>query len=301
MNLLKLQILELIEQHKKITAVANKLGLKQPTVTYHMKSLEQEMGVKLFETRADKIFLTEAGKAMHHYAALINRLASEAERIVYEFGSLTRGHLTIGASYIPATYLLPRVLNKFAELNPNIGLSVIVEPASLIKEKLMSHDIDLGLISSEPFVLPPISARNLCKDELMVIYSPDHHLAAQDKIDPGWIAASNFILHGSTSSTRDMTDRWLKQHRVQLVRMIELDSIEAIKKMVRQGNHIAFVSRLAVEDELRQETLLGQPVPYNDFQRSIYCCYNKERYDSRLTEQFINALLEWNEPFHDKG
>lgn len=285
---------------KKITAVANKLGLKQPTVTYHMKSLEQDMGVKLFETRTDKIFLTEAGKAMHHYASLINRLASEAERIVYEFGTLTRGHLTIGASYVPATYLLPRVLSKFAEMNPNIGLSVSVKPAPVIKEKLMNHEIDLGIISAEPFVLPPISARNLCKDELMVIYSPDHHLAAQEKIDPGWIAASNFALHGSTSSTREMTDRWLKQHRVKLERTLELDSIEAIKQTVRQGNHIAFISKLAVQEEFRQGVLLGQAVPYNDFQRSIYCCYNKERYDSRLTEQFITALMDWNEPIQEE-
>ncbi|MEI0735993.1 LysR family transcriptional regulator [Paenibacillus sp. JTLBN-2024] len=51
MNLLKLHILVLIEKLKKVTDVARELDMKQPTVTFHMKSLEEELGVALFETK----------------------------------------------------------------------------------------------------------------------------------------------------------------------------------------------------------------------------------------------------------
>jgi len=290
LNLLKLQILELIAKNKKITAAAGELGLKQPTVTYHMKSLEQDLGVKLFENRSDKIFLTDAGKALQHYASLINRLAAEAQRITAEYGSLTRGRLSIGASYVPATYLLPQVLSHFNAANPGIELAVSVKPTPMIKEKLHNHEIDLGIFSSEAVELSGIRARSLCDDEMVVICSPGHPLAKLPELDPGWIAASNFILHGAASSTRSLTDRWLAQHQVQLVQPLELDSIEAIKQTVRQARHIAFISRLAVLEELQQGTLVAYPVPRNDFRRSIYCCYNTNRYDSRLTERFIDAL-----------
>ena len=78
MNLLKLQILVLLQKHKKVTAVAAELGLSQPTITFHMKSLEEEMGVALFQNRAGKTVLTEAGNALHNYAVKINILSPAA-------------------------------------------------------------------------------------------------------------------------------------------------------------------------------------------------------------------------------
>ncbi|ANY66879.1 transcriptional regulator [Paenibacillus sp. BIHB 4019] len=289
-NLLKLKIIELLDKHKKITPVAHELDLKQPTITYHMKSLEQEMGVKLFEARADKMLLTAPGKALLHYAVRINKLAQEAERVVMEYGSLARGKLTIGASYVPATYVLPEVLSDFSKHHPGIEISVLVKPAPIIKEKLWNHDIHLGLISSEPFEQPSLSTHSICEDELVVIFAPNHHLAAYETLNPGLIATANFVLHGEQSSTREMTTRWLNNHRIDLIGPIELDSIEAIKQTVQQGGHIAFISELSVQEEVRKGQLLMRKIPNTRFQRSIYCCYNKDRYDSRLTEQFIDTL-----------
>lgn len=290
MNLLKLKIVELLEKHKKITAVANVLELKQPTITYHMKRLEQDMGVKLFESRGDKTVLTAPGRALLHYASRINKLAQEAERVVKEYGSLARGKLTIGASYVPATYVLPEILSDFSKANPGIELSVLVKPAPIIKEKLWNHEIDMGIISSEPFEKPFLSTHSLCEDELVVIFSPDHHLASYEILNPGLIATANFVLHGKDSSTREMTARWLNNHQVDLIGPIELDSIEAIKQTVQQGGHIAFISGLAVQEEVSQGRLLMRQIPNANFNRSIYCCYNKDRFDSRLTEKFIDTL-----------
>ena len=61
MNLLKLEIVVLIKKYKKLTIVAEQLGVKQPTITFHIKSLEEELGVPLFELRSGRYFLTEAG------------------------------------------------------------------------------------------------------------------------------------------------------------------------------------------------------------------------------------------------
>ncbi|WP_438348441.1 LysR substrate-binding domain-containing protein [Paenibacillus sp. FA6] len=290
MNLLKYQIVELLEKHKKITTVANALELKQPTITYHMKKLEQHMGVKLFESRSDKTLLTAPGRALLHYASRINKLTREAERVVMEYGSLARGNLTIGASYVPATYVLPEILSDFSKANPGIELSVLVKPAPIIKEMLWNHEIDLGIMSSEPFEMSFLSTQSLCEDELVVIFSPDHHLASYEVLNPGLIATANFVLHGKDSSTREMTTRWLNDHQVGLIGPIELDSIEAIKQTVQRAGHIAFISGLAVQDELKRGHLLMRQIPNAHFQRSIYCCYNKDRYESQLTEKFIDAL-----------
>ena len=89
-NLIKFQILEELYKSKKITAVAQALNLKQPTITFHLKAMEKEFGIKLFENRYGKIFLTEAGEALYHYAAKINALTLEAARVIkeYDHGSI---------------------------------------------------------------------------------------------------------------------------------------------------------------------------------------------------------------------
>jgi len=98
MNFIKLDILVLLDQHKKITAVADALGVKQPTVTFHMKSLEEQYGVPLFETYGGRYKLTRAGNALLHYARKIRALGLEAGRIMAEQRSPEKGIFHIGAS-----------------------------------------------------------------------------------------------------------------------------------------------------------------------------------------------------------
>lgn len=214
LNLLKLQIIELLEKHHKITTVADLLGLKQPTVTFHMKNLEREFGVKLFDARMGRIILTDAGRALLHYASKINALASEAQRVVNDFDTLKQGTLSIGASYVPATYILPSILDSFTKSFPGIRVTLSVKTAPAIMQMLHSHQIDAGIISTTPFHKTPLKAQALCKDELVLICSPSHPFADAEAWTPELIAASSFVLHGKASNTRNMTDAWLERQGI---------------------------------------------------------------------------------------
>lgn len=130
MNLLKLEIVVLIKKYKKLTIVAEKLGVKQPTITFHIKSLEEELGVSLFELHSGRYFLTEAGEALHHYACKIDALMKEARRVTQEFKDFHKGAITIGASYVPATYLLPEIVYRFQCEFPNIKITLMVKNSS---------------------------------------------------------------------------------------------------------------------------------------------------------------------------
>ncbi|CDN45883.1 MULTISPECIES: LysR substrate-binding domain-containing protein [Paenibacillus] len=290
MNLLKFQIVELLDKHRKVTAVAEVLGLKQPTVTYHMKSLEQEYGVKLFEPRMDKVILTEAGRALLHYAGKINSLAAEARRTAQEYGTPGRGTLRIGASYVPATYMLPRLLKEFARRHPKVTVTLAVKPSSVIKEMLLSHEIDLGVLSAEPFRLPMLDVHELCDDELVLAHAPSHYLAASPELNPGLLATADFVLHGRHSSTRELTDRWLEQHGIRLEQHLELDSLEAIKQAVIQGGHVSFVSGLAVQGEVARGLLLARPIPEFRYRRTISCASNRDRHPSGQLQSMMELL-----------
>ncbi|OAB36954.1 transcriptional regulator [Paenibacillus macquariensis subsp. defensor] len=291
LNLLKLRIVELLEKHKKITTVADILELKQPTVTFHMKNMERDYGVKLFEARMGRIILTDAGYALLHYAVKINALAAEAERVVLEFDTLRRGSIRIGASYVPATYVLPAVLHRFGKEHPGIQISLFVKTAPVVNDMLERHEIDIGIISTEPFAAPALLAESICEDELVLIYAPTHPLAFLDNVTPELITSSSFVLHGKESSTRRMTDTWLKNHGQRLPSYLELDSLEAIKQAVILGTHVSFVSRMAVQSEVQRGLLQMCPIPGNLIDRYVYAVTNKERHRSALINQFSNYLF----------
>ncbi|MDQ0172164.1 LysR family transcriptional regulator [Paenibacillus tundrae] len=294
MNLIKLQIVELIDKHHHMTSVAEILGIKQPTVTFHMKSLEEEMGVRLFESRSGKTFLTEAGQALLHYSVKINALTQEARRVVREYDSLYRGTLHIGASYVPATYLLPPILNAFSHEFPGIRIHLSVKPSPVIRDMLVRHQIDLGIISSEPFVGSQLQTETLCEDDLVLICAPQHALVQREDVQPEHIAQVPFALHGHESSTRRLTNQWLEQHEVRLRGTVEMDSLEAIKQLVLLGGHISFMSRMAVQWEEQQGLIRVLPIPGEQAPRHIYTVHNKDRHPSVQIKRFEEVLREWS-------
>ncbi len=300
LNLLKLRIVELLEKHKKITTVADMLDLKQPTITFHMKNLEKEFGVKLFEARMGKIILTDAGYALHHYAVKISALAAEAHRAITEFDSLQKGSLLIGASYVPATYILPTILHRFAQEYPGIHISLSVKTAPVIKEMLEHHEIDLGIISTEPFQSTELASDTICDDDLVLIFAPNHPLSSIIEADltPALIASFPFVLHGKESSTRRMTEKWLENSQVQLPAKLEFDSLEGIKQAVILGGHVAFISRMAVQSEVDRGILYERVIPGPKVERCIFAVTNNNRHFSPLITRFNEQLKQSCRCFH---
>lgn len=291
-HLIKLQIIELLDRHKRITAVADELELKQPTVSFHMKNMEKELGVQLFYAKAGKVHLTEAGQALRHYAVKINALAREAERVVKEFDERGSGSLAVGASYVPGTYVLPAVLSGFSQRYPHLSLTLTIRPAPVIQQMLLAHEIDIGVLSAEPFSWAPLIGETLCEDELVCIFSPQHRLASSELLYPEQLQGVPFILHGQASSTRSMTLKWAKDLGIALQTGMEMDSLEAIKKAVLSGESVSFISRAAIMQEVERGELLSRPIPQNPYKRYMYVAFNEDRVRSTLFERFRDYLRE---------
>lgn len=291
-NLIKFEILEELYKHKKITAVAEALKLKQPTITFHLKAMEKEFGVKLFEAKSGKLILTDAGEALYHYASKINALAKESFRVVKEY-DLKNGSIKIGASYIPATYLLPRILFDYTEKNPKLSISLKVNTSPLVLNMLQKHEIDIGVISCEPFELPNIISHPLLEEEMVIFFSTKHPLASEEHISSELIEKNSFILHGEKSSTRSITLKWFENSGIKVNRKIELNSLESIKHMVLQGRHISLISKLAIQQEVNDGNLTYREIPSLGnliTNRNIYYAINKDRLNSSILTNFIESL-----------
>ncbi|EDX68686.1 MULTISPECIES: LysR family transcriptional regulator [Bacillus] len=295
MNLLKLEIVVLIKKYKKLTIVAEKLGVKQPTITFHIKSLEEELGVSLFELRSGRYFLTEAGEALHHYACKIDALMKEARRVTQEFKDFHKGAITIGASYVPATYLLPEIIYRFQCEFPNIKITLMVKTAPEIRTMLQNHEIDLGVISAAPFDESLLKQMNVMPDTLVLAFSKEHHFSKKENVSLQDIEKERILLHRNPSTTRDLLTKWMLAHNITFQSEIELDSLETMKQILKYGNGVAFISKLAIEQEVQRNELRYIPIPEFEFQRNIYTIHHEDRWNSKIISFLLQSITSYAE------
>ncbi|WP_342435628.1 LysR family transcriptional regulator [Paenibacillus sp. FSL L8-0436] len=261
MNIVKLQIVVLIEKYKKVTDVAAEMGLKQPTVSFHMKSLENELGASLFQYRSGRVLLTDAGRALFQYAVRIVSLAAEAERSVKQFSSLTSGSLTLEAGYMPGTYFVPNIMSQFINLHPGIDVSLTIQPDHLVRERLRGREIQLGMLQDSEGGDDSFHTQVVARDEVVLIFAPGHSFAQIKVLTPELVAQEPWIQHDPASSLRGTADQWAQLNNVRVWNNTVVNSPEAFKRMISEGGNVGLFSKAGVADEVALGRLSYAPLP----------------------------------------
>lgn len=290
MNFIKLEILVMISKYNKVTTTAQKLGIKQPTVTFHMKSLEKMFGITLFEVHGGYTVLTEPGQVLLHYANKILKLRDESERAVNEFNLLKRGTFKIGASYVPSTYLIPKVLKVMKKDYPKLQISVTSSPSSSIVQMVLDHELDAGIICSTGARNSDIVYKKIYQDELGFVFSPKSSLEECKDLKKEDLLGKTFVHHSDASSTKKLVERWIEKNKITFDSIIQLDSLEAIKNILISTDWISILSKKAVEKDLERGELVYRKLPEETIERDIYIIYNKERWISPVMEKFFEAF-----------
>ncbi|MWV43847.1 LysR family transcriptional regulator [Paenibacillus sp. HJL G12] len=264
MNLLKLQILVLIEKLKKVTDVAREMDMKQPTVTFHMKSLEEDLGVALFESRRGRILLTEAGKALFPYAVKMTGMAQEARKAVQDYANLNKGHLQIGADTMMGTYILPPLISGFCSRFPGIQIELDIKPTKVIREQLLNQEIDLafyytGQTSSE--MMKTVKEEKMLKEDVAFIFSGSHAFAGLKSLTHQLITQQFFVQHGEGSYMMDYSRSYAAACNIHLWERTVTNSPEMIKSMVQAGDFISIFPLSGIQKELASGELKSLPLP----------------------------------------
>ena len=290
MNFKQAEILICINKYQNITKCGEYLGIKQPTVTFHMKNLENEMGVVLFEHNIGKVLLTDAGEALLHYAEKIVLLTKDAEKLMKSFSLNEMRTFKLGGSMIPSKYILPKFLSGFKNKYPNLRISLTTLSAPIICEMVSKFELDLGIVSiTEEKNFDNLGFHYIDTDEMVLVYSPKSNLAQYyGEINSEIISKQPFILHDKNSTTRTLTNRWAKENNIILNPYLEASSTEIIKSMVVNNVGISVLPLICVEEEIKNKKLLYMNLFNNSFQRNIYLVYNKERVMLPVVKEFID-------------
>ena len=151
LNFLNFEYFLALAEEKNFTRAAKKLFISQQSLSGHISSLEEELGVLLFE-RTVPLKLTYAGRVFREYAAAF---LSERDEMLKEIGDIkdyTRGEIRIGISHTRAKVFLPRILPRFKQEYPHIQISVLEGNNQELASALKEGDIDL-MIDRLPFLV----------------------------------------------------------------------------------------------------------------------------------------------------
>ena len=291
MEMRQLESFVRIVQYGSFTRAAEILYLSQPAVTRQISVLEAELDTRLLERIGKKVTLTDSGNALYRYAWEILRLANEARQEVTDtlIGNLCS--LRIGANSSTAAYILPQILQRFREEFPGVELSIHTGVSSKIAEMVTSNVVDIGLVSHYEAGSIFISL-DLLEEETVVVTYPDHPLAAgQRVVRPDDLAGASLILMEPGTSLRAHVDKIFSESGVVKKLAMELDNVEAIKKMIVFRMGISLLPLIAVQEETRRGELIAMPlegIPSSE--RKIIAIYHKDKYLSKALIGFLQIL-----------
>ncbi|BDI33103.1 LysR family transcriptional regulator [Capsulimonas corticalis] len=292
MELRQLEAFVKIASEKNFTRAAEELSLTQPAVTRQIAALEQELRTRLLDRLGRRVELTAAGAALYPYALEILRLADEARRAVGDVAQGVSGHLSVGASSTAATYLLPPLLRRFREEHPGVEMSVHTGASARVAEMVLANAVDMAVVMDFR-ERPGIASVTLAEYANVAVTYPDHALARQKEgIRVSQLAGIPLILMQTETSLRRQVDRLFMEAGVEKTVSMELDNVEAIKKMIEARLGVSILPLLAVHSEITDSRLAALTLQDAPAARQrLSAIYRVDKYRSAALQAFIQLLM----------
>jgi DNA-binding transcriptional LysR family regulator len=271
-----------------LSRAAEEMFLTQPTLTARLKALEEEVGDRLFVRTSRGMRLTDAGRELVPYAERAVGSFEEGKRRLEELRGASGGRLLIGASPGVGTYALPGLLERFAAAYPRVSVSVRTGHSEEILEMTLKEEVQLGLTRAMRH--PEIESLRLYDDELVLVVDPGHRFTRKGSADLAEIGEEQLIFFDHDSSYFEQTHALFRNAGIGELRMMEVDNIEAAKRMVEHRLGVAFLPRTAIVRSVAAGNLVLIPVSENpEMSRTIVALRRRDSPASGPVAAFLDV------------
>ncbi|RLL46676.1 LysR family transcriptional regulator [Oceanobacillus piezotolerans] len=277
-----------VAQLKNFSRAAEELHMSQPAVSQYIQALERELGVKLLERTNKYVEVNKAGKIVYQYGKSILREYEQMQTLVSDLQNEPAGELRIGASYTIGEYLLPSFLALLQKDYSAIIPSVSIGNTEDIGSKLVSHDIDIGLVEGT-FTHKQVISVPFQIDRLYIISSIGKSLLKK-RITPEVLAAETWIIREEGSGTRKVVEEFFEKHHISPNRLITLGSTQTIKEGVEAGLGISLLSELTIQKEIELDRIRRLEFAGTPIQRAFYVMKNHHEFYPKALQVFENLV-----------
>jgi DNA-binding transcriptional LysR family regulator len=293
MDARQLEIFVKVAELGSFSKAAEALFLTQPTVSEHIRGLEEELGVRLLDRLGRGAAPTKAGQLLLGYGRRILELHREARQALDQFQGRMSGELVIAASTIPGEYVLPALIGRFKEKYPDIAISLLIGDTQRVVEWVLEGRAELAVAGAQ-IDHRALEYRELMPDELVLVVSAAHPWHGKKTATLEEVRAEPLIVRERGSGSRYALEKALAEVGLDLsdFRVVgEMGSTQAIKQAVKAGVGISLVSKRAVTEECEHGILHCVKVKDLRFSRAFYLVTNTTRTRSPLAEAFRAFLI----------
>ena len=297
MDIHHLKVFASVFKNRSFSKASEELHLTQPTISNHIKALEDEFECRLFDRLGRTILPTKEAEVLYsHSMELIERTNNLREAVGLMKKDIS-GKLIIGASTIPGVYLLPGFMSEFRKKFPSISFQILISDSKGIIENISRHELLLGIVGAK-LGNEHIKYMPFIEDELIAVSSP--HISKNRMITLQELLKFPMVLREEGSGTRKETEKFLANKGISLENVHisgVFGSTDAIKQAVKAGLGVSILSKFSVADELKYKIL--EEIKLTDIQmkRRFYIVTHKKRTLPRLYETFLNYIAAESKNF----
>ena len=279
-----------VAKNLNFTVAANKLYITQPAVSAQIKLFEDYCKLKLFKKKGRKIYLTDEGEALYSYARKIFEYEREIESAIEDMRELKRGILRLGTTKTYARYFMPSLISTFHDAYPHIKINLDEGSSLDMTNSLLDFGNELAIIAKVE-ENPDICFIPFSQEEMLVILSPDHHMALRKTISINDIAEEPIIMKEKGSGTRKLVSELFTKKGLTPNILVETSNTEFIKQLIQRGDGISFLVKAAVATELREKKLATVSMKGQKIFLNVNIAYLKDQHLSPSAQAFLDILL----------
>lgn len=285
-----------VARFRSFSKAADAIYLTQPTVSSHVSTLENELGIKLIDRSGKEVEPTSAGKIFYEYAYNLINIRDNAIFSLIEFSKKVEGKVEIAASTVPAEYLLPKLMIDFRNKYNNINFSVDQLDSKQVIDELLDKKYDLGMVGTI-IENSKLEYHKLIDDKLVLatpcskkFTSINSNVLPFEKIKD-----ESFIYRESGSGTRQEFEKIFIKHGISpssIKIAAQFNSIDAIKQAVSKGLGVSIMSYVSIEDYVKFNQIKAFDIEGFDLTRAFYMVTHKKRPITPVNSVFLKYILE---------
>lgn len=277
MEFRELKTFQVVASLMSFNKAANVLNYAQSTVSSQIRSLENSLGETLFIRSGNKISLTPAGVRLLDYT---QRLINIEKEIISNFKGLKdkHGSLTIKTPQSVSACFFPSLIREFQMLFPKIGFDIDWCTSFHLNDIFNAGIIDLAFLITDGFDDKSLQVEKLANVNLVLAVHPEDELLRKRKVSINDLNDKVLIFAKSDCNYKNILQKMIIESNIQLKKIIEINSLDAIKQLLILGNGIAFLPEIVIIDELDEGLLKTINWKGPDFNAKLYMIWNNEKH-----------------------
>lgn len=287
-----------VVDYGSFSEAARRLYLTQPTISAHIRSLEDELHMKLIIRTTKKTTVTAKGYQLYDSAV---RMLDIRNNLLENFTGAHKHMIDLAASTIPSSYLLPELLAAFGKAHPDVYFHSVQSDSAESISRVLDGTVDLALVGQNtrdescvflPFCYDELVLATPVTDRYLSLYShlPDEPVSFRD------FAKDPIIIREKGSGTKKEMDLFLEKNGIipgNLNVVARMNDLESIKKSIVNGLGISILSSRSVTDLQKTKQILVFPLGEPTHKRSFYIVYSKNRILKPHVKQFIQFVRDY--------